>query len=561
MSSLPRSWFGFVAGVFILGLALSAAAAPSPGNSSSTGPALSASASASASVEPVASDSPRAALKEFRHLTRIGDLAGAAHYLDLSSVDQADGPTLAEHLREVLARHLWLELDKVSPASQGNTDDGLPPNQELLGRVPGATGALEPVMLERKSFRPNSHWMFSAETVSHIEGWYDHLGNTWLVQHLPDWLMRMGPLHLRRFQWLGLAPLLLMGWIVGFALTRLASAILQRALTEQTAARLRKLRGPAALGIAVATWYALLPGLGLYQPAEDLVHRWFASALILALFWALWKTVELSQYSVGKAQWVRESLSAHSLILLGARLAKFAVAAAAVIVVLAELGYHATTIITGLGIGGVALALAAQKTVENLFGAFSLAIDQPFREGDTIQVDGISGTVEAIGLRSTRIRTADRTVISIPNGKLADMRVETISRQDRLRFSCTLGVARVSRDRAQQILAGVTELLQREARVDRSSIGVHWIGLNDFSLTLEVGAMFDTTDGLEFTNARERLLLGIVEAIEAAGAELAHPARTFELGERAARTLRAREGDAPPESGPRQQRELAEHGI
>jgi len=559
MSSLPRFAYAVVALLFTVGLALSASAAPSPMSSASA--TESPSGSASASTEVVAPDSPRAALKQFRHLTRIGDLAGAAQYLDLSSVDQADGPTLAEHLREVLARHLWLELDKVSPASRGNTDDGLPPNQELLGKVPGASGALEPVMLERKSFRPNSHWVFSAETVAHIDGWYDHLGNIWLVQHMPGWLMRMGPLHLRRFQWLGLAPLVLAGWLVGFALTRLCLAIFQRVLPEQTAQSARKLRGPAALGLAVATWYALLPALGLYQPAEDLVHRWFSAALILALFWTAWKTVELSQYSVGKAHWVRESLSAHSLILLGARLAKFAVAAVAFIVVLAELGYHATTIITGLGIGGVALALAAQKTVENLFGAFSLAIDQPFREGDTIQVDGISGTVEAIGLRSTRIRTADRTIISIPNGKLAEMRVETVNRQDRLRLYCAIGVTEVTRERAQQLLTRVNELLRREPHIDDRSIGVHWIALTDFALTLEIGALFDTTDGNEFANARERVLLGIVEAIEDAGARLAHPTRTLELGPRAAAALQQREGDAPPESGRRAQRELTGHGT
>lgn len=556
MSTLRRFAFSFCALFFAVGFVWSAAAAPAVGSASAT-PA--GSAAASAAAEPVAPDSPRAALKDFRHLTRTGDFARAADYLDLSSVDQADGPALAEHLREVLARHLWLELDKVSPASRGNTEDGLPANQELLGQVPGATGALEPVMLERKSFRPNTHWVFSAATVAHIDGWYDHLGNLWLVQHMPDWLMRMGPLHLRRFQWLGLAPLVLGGWLLGFALTRLLHAVFARVLAEQTAARMRKLRGPAALGVAVATWYALLPALGLYQPAEDLVHRWFAAALILALFWALWKTVELSQHSVGNAHWVRESLSAHSLILLGARLAKFAVAAVAFIVVLAELGYHATTIITGLGIGGVALALAAQKTVENLFGAFSLAIDQPFREGDTIQVDGITGTVEAIGLRSTRIRTADRTIISIPNGKLADMRVETISRQDRLRFYCTVGIEHVSRDRAQQILARVTALLEREARIDRTSIGAHLVGLTDASLTLEVAAMFDTTDGTEFTTARERLLLGIIEEISACGAVIAHPTRTLELSDHRAHAVREPE-NAPPESGPRAQRDLAEHG-
>ena len=259
---------------------------------------------------------------------------------------------------------------------------------------------------------------------------------------------------------------------------------------------------------------------------------------------------------MGASQWAKESLTAHSLLLLGARLAKFAVAAVAFIVVLAELGYHATTIIAGLGIGGVALALAAQKTVENLFGAFSLAIDQPFREGDTITVDTISGTVEAIGLRSTRIRTADRTLISIPNGKLADMRIETVNRQDRLRFYCVLGVAHAAGPQLTQVLSRVEALLRGEALIDKGSIGVHFIGASDSAMNLEVAAMLDTTDGNAFADARQALLLGIVSAIEQSGCALDHPVRSLELQEAVKRQV----AESPPESGHRRQSELSQHG-
>ena len=243
------------------------------------------------------------------------------------------------------------------------------------------------------------------------------------------------------------------------------------------------------------------------------------------------------------SRWARESLSAHSLLSLGARLAKFALLALAVIVVLAELGYQATTIITGLGIGGVALALAAQKTVENLFGTFSLAIDQPFREGDTIQVDTINGTVEAVGLRSTRIRTADRTVISIPNGKLADMRIETINRQDRLRFYTVVGVAHSASQKLTQILAGVDALVRAEPLVAKDTVSVRFIALTDSAMNVEIGAMFDTTDGGKFVLARERILLGVVRVIEEAGASLAHPMRSVELSSGTA--VRAPEERAP----------------
>ena len=500
-------------------------------------------------TENIAPDSPRAAFKNFRHLTRTGDYSGAAAYLDLSTVDQNDGPDLARELREVLNRHLTIDPSKLAPDSSGKLGDGASADKVLLGSVPGATGLPEPVTLQRNSYQPGSHWLFSADTVGHIEGWYDHLGNVWLSEHMPQSLLKMGPYHIRRWQWLALLPLVVGGWLLGFAVTRLVRLAVRLTLKHDVE-RLHKLRGPAALGVAVAIWYACLPSLGLYEQADTQVRRWFSAALLLALFWAVWKAVELSQRSVGASHWAKESLTAHSLLLLGARLAKFAVAAIAFIVVLAELGYHATTIITGLGIGGIALALAAQKTVENLFGAFSLAIDQPFREGDSVTVDGINGTVETIGLRSTRIRTADRTVISIPNGKLAEMRVETVNRQDRLRFYVVVGVEHSAGNKVSYILSGIEGLLRMEPLIDKSSIGVHLIGFTDLAMNIEVGAMFATTDGNAFANARQALLLGIIAIIEEAGSALAHPTRTLQLVQPVAPALGAKHEPAP-ESGER----------
>ncbi len=523
--------------------------------------ALPAPAPAPVPAENIAPDSPRAALKSFRRLTRTGDYSAAAAYLDLSTVDQTDGPDLARELREVLNRHLTIDVNKLSPDPQSKPGDNASADRVLLGSVPGATGLPEPVTLQRNSYQPGSHWLFSADTVAHIESWYDHLGNIWLSEHMPQPLLKMGPYHIRRWQWLALLPLVVGGWLLGLGATRLVRLAV-RFVLKRDAQRLHKLRGPAALGSAVAIWYACLPSLGLYEQADTQVRRWFSAALLLALFWAVWKTVELSQRSVGASHWAKESLTAHSLLLLGARLAKFAVAAIAFIVVLAELGYHATTIITGLGIGGIALALAAQKTVENLFGAFSLAIDQPFREGDSITVDGINGTVETIGLRSTRIRTADRTIISIPNGKLNDMRVETVNRQDRLRFYIVVGVEHSAGNKISYILHGIEGLLRMEPLIDKSSIGVHLIGFTDSAMNIEVGAMFATTDGNAFANARQALLLGIIAVIEEAGSALAHPTRTLELVQPAVPRAQAHDPkhEPAPESGERGPARLSKHG-
>lgn len=478
--------------------------------------------------EKVAPDSPRAAMAEFRHRVRAGDYAGAARYLDVAPGEAADGPTLAQHLKEVLNRRLWLDLSKISPESHGNTADNQPPNSEELGTIRAASGKPEPVLLVRKSYAPGSHWVFSRSTVSRIDDWYEHLESVWLSERLPKPLLKMGPKLLRWWQWIALVPLVGIAWALSFALTRIGKVAARHSLPEQVGT-LQELRRPLTLALTLGLSYAALPWLGLYQPAEQMLHRWGSALLFVALFWALWRGVELSRHSASTSRWARESVSAGSLLSLGARLAKFAVAVAAFMVVLSQLGYQATTILTGLGIGGVALALAAQKTVENLFGTFSLAIDQPFREGDYVKVDGIEGTVESVGLRSTRIRTPDRTLISIPNGRLADMRIETVSRQDRLRFYNVIGISPANANRLPDLLERIRALLAAEPLVTKESIGARFIGLTDSALNVEVVAMLATVEAGRFVEARERLLLGILRVVGEAGCGLARPARSVEL--------------------------------
>ena len=498
-------------------------------------PAASSSAGAGSTAAPgeekPAPDSPRAALADFTQLTRKGDYEHAAGYLDLSSVDASDGPLLAKRLREVLDRHLWIDIDKLSPLPHGNPDDGLAPDREELGNVPGAAGKPEPVLLVRHVVRTGPRWVFSAPTVAHIDAWYEHLENRWLLERLPKWALRFGPHELRWWQWLALLPMLLTGLLVGFAITRLSRLVIRRVVPEHSAAAARSLHGPATLAWAVATCYALLPWLGLYEPADVFIRRVLSATLLVAFFWALWKAVELSQHTVSSAHWAKNSHTAASLLMLGARMGKLLVTAFAFVAVLAELGYPVTSIITGLGIGGIALALAAQKTVENLFGAFSLAIDQPFREGDVVQVDGITGTVEAIGLRSTRIRTVERTLITIPNGKLAEMRVETLSARDRMRFYCLLGLTHAPAAQITQILGNIEDLMAANSSLIRDSISVRLVALTDSALNIEIAGMLDTADNTKFLEERQALLLGIVSVVDASGCSLAHPMSTIKLSE------------------------------
>jgi MscS family membrane protein len=178
----------------------------------------------------------------------------------------------------------------------------------------------------------------------------------------------------------------------------------------------------------------------------------------------------------------------------------------------------------------LAFALASQKTVENLFGAFSLGVDQPFREGDFIKVDDFSGTVEDIGLRSTRVRTLERTIISIPNGKLAEMRIESFAPRDRCRLSCTLGlVYGTTANQMRLVVAGIEQVLRAHPKVFTENVVVRFKELTASSLDIEVMAWFLTSDYAEFQLIRQETLLEFMEVVEKAGTSFAFPTRTVHL--------------------------------
>jgi len=190
--------------------------------------------------------------------------------------------------------------------------------------------------------------------------------------------------------------------------------------------------------------------------------------------------------------------------------------------VLSALGYPVASLLAGLGIGGLALALAAQKTGEHLFGSVAIGFDQPFQVGDLVKVDDQVGRVEAVGLRSTRIRTYDRTVISLPNGKLADMRTENFSARDRFRVHTTLGLAPTT-DAAtlRAVLTEVRALLEGHPKVAADAPWVSLLRVGALSIEVEVAAWFRTTDLEEFLAIRSEVLLGCLDVIERHRAQLA----------------------------------------
>src|SRR5262249_48050109 len=187
-------------------------------------------------------------------------------------------------------------------------------------------------------------------------------------------------------------------------------------------------------------------------------------------------------------------------------------------------GVNTTAALAGLGVGGIAVALAAHKTLENLVAGVSLIFDQAVRVGDFLKVCDTQGTVQGIGLRSTRIRTLNRTVVSVPNGQIASVSLENLSLRDkfwfRLRYDTTGSQMR-------SILERVSNLLRQHPLVERDSVRVQFLRFGAGSLDVEVFAYSFACDWSQFLGIQGELLLEIMEIVQAAGTRMALPSQTF----------------------------------
>lgn len=476
--------------------------------------------------------SPRACLNRFLDFSRAGRFDEAGRYLDVPTAREAQRADLARRLRAVIARRGKIEPAKLSENPAGALTDGLPASLETVGTIVEPDGLTEPLRMSRS--RADGVWRFSSATVAKIDAWYGGLPDRFLIERLPAWLQRLGPGDVPRWQWLALAlatlVALLLGLVASSLIRRALARVFQRTRTTWDDRLLSRLRGPITIALALAFLRAALPFLYLYQWADELVRKSLHGLFLANLLWTFWRLVDVAAEIAWDSRWSHGHGASRALIPLARRVGKAAVAIAAGVVFLATLGYSVTSLVAGLGIGGLALALASQKTFENLFGAFSLGVDQPFREGDFVRIEDLMGTVESLGLRSTKIRTLDRTLVSIPNGKLAEMRVETFAARDRLRLACTLGLEYGTRaDQMRSVIADIESALRRHPKLWTESVTVRFKGLAESSLDIEVMAWFTTNDWDEFMVIRQDMLLEFMAIVERHGCSFAFPTRTVQL--------------------------------
>ena len=471
----------------------------------------------------------------------------ALNCLDLSEVPPAARPktsrAVAAALYETLARIKLPPFEQIPDANQFTQSTGtnavrwVIPNTEIaLVRVPSG---------------PRSgQFLFSPDTVARAGEFYERVrglpytrpmpfkqlemvvskGGGWLIpfawiQAMPDWL-QSPVVNQASWKWVALA--LLLGIIT--LLTRIAYRVSRFGSSDRPFVKaLARATLPAYfLAVTPVVAYLALVQINFIGEVGSAIELATSAILFLTGAWIFWRMGPvIAEALIASPKVARESIDAN-LIRIFSRILGIVAAAALLAMGADRLGIPVYGIVAGLGVGGLAIALAAQPTVENLIGGLSLFADKSIRVGDFCKYGDDIGTVEAIGIRSTRIRGIDRTLTSIPNAVLSKIPVVNFTLRDRMLLKSVIGLRYETKpEQLRYVLAKLRELLLAHPRVTPEPSRVRFIGYGDFSLNVEVFAYVETNDWNEFLGIQEDIYLRMMDVVAASGTGFAFPSQTL----------------------------------
>ncbi|OIR06500.1 Low conductance mechanosensitive channel YnaI [mine drainage metagenome] len=333
--------------------------------------------------------------------------------------------------------------------------------------------------------------------------------------------------------WSIFAGVLVVAWFTRKFVTTAVFAVLKR-LAAQTETTLDDklfpaLEDPFKSMVFVIGSYAALKVLRMPAPLSHLVDVAYKIAFPVVIFWGILRTIDAVIEHLGELAKKKGMGIAAFLPLIKKTVIVLSVVVGA-LTVIQGFGYDVKTFLTGLGIGGLAFALAAQDTLANLFGSLVVAVDQPFRVGDFVQIGSHTGTIEDIGMRSTKVRTAARTLIALPNRMVANEAIVNFSRMPQRRIDETVGLTYdTTPEQMERFLPDLRKLLRDDPDLHTESIWVCFAGYGDSSLNVEIIYFTASPSWEKHLEIKERINLKIMRLVADHKLAFAFPTRTLQL--------------------------------
>jgi MscS family membrane protein len=430
------------------------------------------------------------------------------------------------------------DVSQLSDQAEGSRANPDTPGLEVVGTIRTAAGPLDIVLERQPRAAGGAIWLYSSRTLQAIPGVYEEIV---LARNavLPAALTTVRVGGIRLIEWMVMLVALALLYGVTVLLNRALTALVRRIRRDSLEQSGFGVRGvipaPARLLLLTILGRAALSALPFSLLSRQFWSNVAGLVTILSIAWLLVMASGEIERTIRRRVPTVNTAAATSLLRLVRRAFDLLVVFMALIATLRHFGIDPTPALAGLGVGGIAVALAAQKTLENVIAGASLIFDQAVRVGDVLTMGTTTGTVEHIGLRSTRIRTLDRTLVSVPNSQLANTTLETLSVRDKFWFHPTLPLRyETTAEQLQTVLSGIHRLLSEHAAVDPAGLRVRFQRLSAFSLDIEVFAYVIARDWAHFLEIQEQLLFKVTAIVEQAGAAIALPSQTMYVAARPA---------------------------
>jgi len=502
---------------------------------SSVLPSSSTTSTSNASSDPLGRTTPSGAVLGFLQAAQSGGYSIAAQYLQMSAARrQAEGEEIANQLNAVLNSSAAASV-RVGGFTQpeGIPQEGVPLGRQKLGTMSSGDVEADLELVRVSDPSAGKIWLISSDTLAKVPELYDQVEARQVERKLPSVLVKHQITGMPLWQCLALLVAVPVaaasGWLL-LVLLEIPVRWWARRRGQVEIANWRSVSAPAWLLTGTVAHQIFVRYLGIALLPRHYYFQFTSIALIVSATWIVWRVVRWSLRRVRNRALAHGHAGTGSLMLLGERILKAVIFAAGVLAVLGNLGFNMSTALAGLGIGGLAIGFGAQKTIENLFGGVSVLGDEVFRVGDVCRFGDRTGVVEDIGLRSTRIRTEERTLVAIPNGTVATINLENLSRRDKILFQTKLGLRPESKaDHVRFVLAEIRRLLYSHPKVETKTVRVRLTDIAGTSLSVEVIAYILTRDFNEFAAVREDVLLRMMDIMEDSGGGLALPSQTLYL--------------------------------
>jgi len=457
------------------------------------------------------------------------DFNRAVHYMDLRNlpftIDEADGPELARQLLIVAERSMMVDYEAISDDPDGHLDDGLPDYRDRITTIKTSKGLVDILMQKVPRGDGAYIWKLSNATVAKIPELDDEFGYGRIGGKLSLIFPHYYVLGLELWQWIMWLVLIVAGFSIAYIFTWLLFKLITLKRKQRLVRVEKFIKGPLRLLILVlflrSTSHLIAPTLTVKAIFEA------RTLLIISLVWVLLGFIDLIMFGI--AERMRRQGHADAVVLLrpATTVIKLTLIFVGIVSWLDNIGYEVTTLLAGLGIGGIAIAFAAQRTLENLIGSITIYSSQPVHVGDFCKFGDKLGTIEEIGLRATQLRTLERTVVHIPNAKFSTDVIENLTQRDKILYRTRLRLSlQTTAKQMQDVLDGIRELIRNHEMIDEEASRVRFLEFGEYAQEIELYVYIKTQDFVEYLQYREDINLSIANIIESSGSQLVVPTRT-----------------------------------